>query len=149
MWQSWMRWKMPLCKWHTFWMAPCLICYFIVKLFYIERKWLLMRNLATILPLKSKLSGKFQRFNAVNGSIKMLKNAWIAKKFQLKWKIVNHFIRPKQRPVLRRLFSLPQSPTHPHQVKPYYVLGKKIYGAIQKYTDICIQSASKIQFFGV
>ena len=29
----WMMWKMPLCKWHTYWMAPCLICYFIVKLF--------------------------------------------------------------------------------------------------------------------
>ena len=71
MWQSWMRWKMPLCKWHTFWMAPCLICYFVVKLFYIERKWLLMRNLATILPLKSKLSGKFQLFNAIERSINM------------------------------------------------------------------------------
>ena len=33
-----------------------------------------MRNLATIFPLKSKLSGKFQRFNAINGSIAMLKN---------------------------------------------------------------------------
>ena len=32
-----------------------------------------MRNLATLLPLKSKLSGKFERFNAIDGSIKMLK----------------------------------------------------------------------------
>ena len=45
---------MPLCKWHTFSMAPCLACYFIVILFYNERRWLLMRNLAKILPLKSK-----------------------------------------------------------------------------------------------
>ena len=44
---------MPLCKWYTFWMAPFLICYFIVILFYIERKWLLMRNLTTILPFVS------------------------------------------------------------------------------------------------
>ena len=39
--------------------------YFIMResnLFYIER------NLATILPFKSKLSGKFQRFNAIEGS---------------------------------------------------------------------------------
>ena len=64
MWQSWMGWKMPLFKWHTFWMAPCLIC-FVVILFYIARKWLLMGNLATILPLKSKFSAKFQRFNAI------------------------------------------------------------------------------------
>ena len=51
--------KMLLCKWHTFWMAPWLIYCFIAILFYIERKWLLMRNLATALPLKPKLSGKF------------------------------------------------------------------------------------------
>ena len=63
MWQSWMGWKMPLCKWHTFWMTPCLICHFIVILFYIERKWLFMRNVAIMVPLKSKSSEKFQRFN--------------------------------------------------------------------------------------
>ena len=51
-----------LCKWHTyFWMTPYLIWYFLAIIFYIERKWLLMRNLATILSLKSKLCGKFQR----------------------------------------------------------------------------------------
>ena len=65
MWQSRMGWNMPLCKWHTFWMAPCLICYLIVILFYIERKWLLIRNLAVILPLQSKLFENFQCFNAL------------------------------------------------------------------------------------
>ena len=35
-----------------------------------------MRNLATILPLNSKLSGKFQHFNAVDGSMAMLKK-WL------------------------------------------------------------------------
>ena len=64
-----------------FWITPCLVCYFIVVLFYIERKWLLMRNLATISPLTSKLSGKFQCFNAIDGSIEMLKNSWISKNF--------------------------------------------------------------------
>ena len=59
----------------TFWMNPCLICYFIFILFYTERKWLLMRNLPIILPLKSKLSGKFQRFNTIDESIGMLKNS--------------------------------------------------------------------------
>ena len=48
----------------------------------------------------------------------------------------------------RKLFSL--SPTHPHQIKCYYVFGKKnSYGDIQKYTDICFQSTSKMQFLGV
>ena len=34
-----------------------------------------MRNLVAILPLKSKLSGKFQSFNAIDISIEMLKNS--------------------------------------------------------------------------
>ena len=40
-----------------------------------ERKWLLKRNLTIILPLKSKFSGKCQRFNAIDGIIEMLKNS--------------------------------------------------------------------------
>ena len=71
---------------------------------YYERKWLLMTNLATILP-KSKLCWKFQRFNAIDGSIKMLINN--SQKFQLKWKIVKHFTRPKQLATWRKLLILP------------------------------------------
>ena len=48
-------------------------------LFYIKRKWLLMRNLATILLLMSKFSGKNQRFTAIDRSVEMLKNRWISK----------------------------------------------------------------------
>ena len=32
---------------YTYWMDPCLICCFIAILFYIERRWLLMRDLTT------------------------------------------------------------------------------------------------------
>ena len=91
-------------------MAQCLVCYFLAMLFHIERKWLLMKNLARILALKPKLSGNLQCFNATDRSIKRLKNSWISKRFELKWKIVKHFMRPKQRGALRKLFSLP--PTH-------------------------------------
>ena len=56
---------------------------FIVIFLYIERKSFLKINLATILPLKSKSSEKFQRFNAIGGSIEMLKNSWILKNFSL------------------------------------------------------------------
>ena len=63
---------MPLCKWHTFFISPWLICCFVI-LSYIDRMWIFKRNLARTLPLKSKLSEKFQRFDAVNGSIEMLK----------------------------------------------------------------------------
>ena len=48
---------------------------FIVSLPYIDRRCLLKKNFATILPLKSKLSGKFQSFNATDASIEMLKNS--------------------------------------------------------------------------
>ena len=97
---------MPLCKWHTFWMALCLICYFIVILFYIRRKWLLMRNLATILPLKSKLPGKLQHFNAIAGSAEMLKVVEFPK-VPIKMKKCKHFTRQKQPVALRKSFSLP------------------------------------------
>ena len=50
-------------------MAPLLICCFIVELLYIKR------TLATILPLKSKLPGNFQPFDAIDGSIEMPKNS--------------------------------------------------------------------------
>ena len=83
MWQSWMKWKMLLCKWHTFWMALLSNLLFSAILFYVERKWLIMINLAAILPSKSKLSRKFKCFNAVDGSIKILKNAWISKNVNL------------------------------------------------------------------
>ena len=79
--------KVSLCKWQMFWMATCLICSFIFILFYIERKWLLMRNLVTIFLFKSKLSVNLQRFDAIDGSIE---------NFQLKLKIVKQaqsFIR--------------------------------------------------------
>ena len=100
----WMGWKMSLCKWYTFCMAPWLIYCLFVTLLYIERKWLLIRNLASALLLKSKLSGKFQRFSTVNASMEMLINSWISKKFKLKWTILKHF---KQCSALRKLFSPP------------------------------------------
>ena len=37
-------------------------------------------------------------------------------KFQLKWKIVKHFTRPKQRAALRKLFSLYQPPIPPDEI---------------------------------
>ena len=85
--------------------ASWLICWFTVILWHIERKWLLKKNLATILPLKFKLSGKFQRFNATDGNIEMTKSSRISTKFQLKWKILKHFTSPKQRSAWRKLFS--------------------------------------------
>ena len=55
--------------------SPMANLLFYCHILYIERKGLLKINLATILPLKIKLSGKFQRSNGINGSIEMLKNS--------------------------------------------------------------------------
>ena len=147
MWQSRMGWNMPLCKWHTFWMAPCLICYLIVILFYIERKWLLMRNLAVILPLQSKLFENFQCFNALMKVSKCWKIVGF-QKISIRMKNCKHFARPKQRTTLRKLFSLPPPLIPPD--KCYCVFETNIFvGRYNKYTDVCFQSASRMQFLCV
>ena len=101
-------------------MAPCLICYFIVILFYIEIKWLLMGHLARILPSKSKMSEKFHCFNAIYGIIKMLKNSWIYKNFYEAQKFL--------RTALMKLFSFPS--THPPSDKILLRL------SVRRYTKI-------------
>ena len=113
--------KVSLCKWQMFWMATCLICYFIVILFYIERKWLLMRNLATILLFKSKLSANLQRFDAIDGSIE---------NFQLKWKIVKqaqNFITKIYRNIQAFAFKVIQGP-----VQLFFLTPRKKKNACQK-----------------
>ena len=46
-----------------------------------------MRTLVTVLPLKSQLSAKFQRFNFIDRSNNMLKNSRISKNEKLKSKM--------------------------------------------------------------
>ena len=105
-------------------MTAYLICYFIVILFYIEKRWLLMRNLATILPLKSKQSGKFQLFNAIDGRIEMLKNSWNSKN-PFKMKNCTTFYEAQIASRLKEIILPP--PTHPYQIKSYYVFKTKIF----------------------
>ena len=75
----------------------------------------------------------------------MVKNAWISKKIQLKWKIVKQFMRPKQRAALRKLFSL----THPQSGKILLRLWKKkflteIYRKIQTFAFKVLQRCSSL-----
>ena len=88
----------------------------------VKREWLLVRNAVPILPLKSKLSGKFQRFNAINFnvlmSIKMLKIVEFSK---ISFKIKNCKTFCKARTVNRRKKFIQAPPSHPRQIKPYYV----------------------------
>ena len=136
MWQCWMEWKMSLCNWHTFWMAPSLICFFIVVFFYIERKWLLLRSLATVLPLKSKFSPKFQRFNNLDRfSIKM-KNCKTLHEVQTASHLKEIFLPPANPPLTR--WNLTTS-----------LEQKFYYGDIQNYTGIYFPNVSRMRFLGV
>ena len=82
-------------------------------------------------------------------------------KFQSKWKILQHFIKPKERATLRKLFR-PPSPLPPsHPLPPLTDKTDKIfnvsrsleykfsYGDIQKYIDICFQRTPRMWFLGV
>ena len=61
-------------------MATWLISRFIVIYLYGER-WFFKWNLAKILPLKSKLSRKIQRFSVADKTMEMLKTSWTSKSF--------------------------------------------------------------------
>ena len=62
MWQSWTGRKLPLCKWHTFWMATYLICYFIVILLRESEKIVEFRRTS----IKWKIVKYFTRLRAAS-----------------------------------------------------------------------------------
>ena len=126
-------------EWLHVWFVILLSYYFILR----ESDFL--RNLAIILPLKSKLSGKFQRFNTLLKVSKYWKivELW---KIQLIFKNVKHFKRPKQRATLRKSFSL-SPPSAYHQTKSYYVFVTKhfvreIYKNIQTFAFKVLHESS-------
>ena len=136
---------MPLCKWHTFWIAPYLICLFFicffVILFYIEIKWLLMRNVASVLLLKSKLSGKFQRFNAINRCIEMLKivEFW---KISIKIKNCKAFCKAQTANRLKKHYSVSQHPTPPPPTRTNLTTSRKQF-FLRRYKEIYRHLLSK------
>ena len=73
-------------------------CCFISILFYIEKKWLLMRNLAIVWKI-SVLQYYCWKYRNTRKYLNFIK-------FQLIWKVLKHFTRLKQRVALRKLFSL-------------------------------------------
>ena len=143
MWHWLKKWKMPLCKWYTFWMATWLLCCFTDIILHIEGNWLLKKNLATILPLRSKLFGKFHCFNVIDGSIEMLKNSWISKNSN----DIKSFKTFYESQILICMKEIFQSPT---DLKlPPSLEQKCSNGNLGKYTDICFPSAPRRQFLGV
>ena len=88
---------------------PCLIFYFSCHIILYWEKVSPYEKLSHSPNIEVRLSGQFQRFNAIDESIKMLEDSWIYK--NSKRKIVKKFTRLKQRVTLRKLSSLPS--THP------------------------------------
>ena len=95
-------------EWSHNWFV-CFLFLFFAILFYIERKRLLMRNVAPILPLKSKLSGKFQRFNAINRCIEMLKIVEFSK-ISIKIQNCKTFCKAQTTNRLNNFFQSPSIP---------------------------------------
>ena len=109
-------------------MVRSLICFFLSYFFYIERKWLLMRSLSTVLPLKWKLSQKFQRFNTLD-------------RFSIKMKNCKTLYEVQTASHLKEIFQSPPPQPTPHQIKSYYVSGTKIL--LRRYTEIYRHLLSK------
>ena len=65
-----------------------------------------MRNLSTILPFKSRLSGKFQRFNAIDESIEMLKKVEFPKT-SIKMKNCKTFYEAQTRSCFKEIIQAP------------------------------------------
>ena len=108
--------------------GPKLNLFFYCRIFFYWEKVTSYEKLATILPLKSKLSRKFQRFNTLD-------------RFSIKMKNCKTLYEVQTASHLKEIFqSLPPQPT-PHQIKSYYVSGTKIL--LRRYAEICRHLLSK------
>ena len=118
--------KNAIMKWRTFWVAPCLICYSFVILLYIERKWLFTRKSVTIFPFKSELSRRFQHFNAIDRSIKILKIVEFSK-ISIRMKNCKTFCKAEAASHHKEVFQQILTPNHPtpYQIKPLLHLWNK------------------------
>ena len=137
MWHMWIGWIKVLCKWHIFSMIPRLTTV-LWSYYFLERKFFLMRNLTTILPLKFRLSERLQRFNAIDGNIEMLKNIWISKNFSWNEKYQNILRIPNSEP-LQKHYSTS------HQIKASWVSETKKF--LRRYAGIQIFDFQVLQKF--
>ena len=125
-------------------MAPCLICYFTVILFYIERKWLL-EKFSHYPNFEVQILWKISALQYYCWKYRSTEKLLNFEKFHIIWKIVKHFTRPKQRAALRKLFSL--SPTRIPPDKILLCLCKRhfpreIYRNIQTFAFKVLQESS-------
>ena len=106
-----------------------------------RKKRLLMSNLATILRLKSKLSGKFQHFNTTDRSIKIVKKIVEFSKISIKMKNCKTFCQVQTASHVKEIIQPPPPHLTPYQIKPYYVSGTNIF--FRRYKEIYRHLLSK------
>ena len=120
---------MPLCNWHTFWMAPGLIVFLLSYFLYWEKVTSYAKfshNLTIEVQIVPKISDRF---------LIELKNCKTLYEVQTASR-------------LKEIYQHHPKPT-PHQIKSYYFSGANIlFGDIQRYTGIFFQSVAKLQFLG-
>ena len=134
---------MPLCKSHSFWMVPWLICCFVVILFTIERKWLLMRNKAIFYPWSLNCLENF----SVSVLLMEVSKGWKILEFSkisIKMKDFKIFYKGQSASWLKEFIQSPTSWKLPTSLEQIFS-----YGDMQEYTDICFPSALRMQFLGV
>ena len=138
-----MGWKTLSCKWHTFWMAPWLICYFTVISLHIEKKWLLKRNLATVFPWSPNCLENFSDLMLLMKISKYLKIVEFLT-IPIKIKSFKTFCESQTAICSREVI---QYPSLPHQVKASYVSRTNIFE--RRFTGMYRHLISRMQFLCV
>ena len=115
----WMGWKMPLCKWYTFWITPWLIllfCWHILLYWEQVTSYEKFSNNRTLeVPILRKISAFQCYWWKVSKCWKILKFPKISN-----WKFWNILQDPNSKLPLGN-YSLP------HQIKASYISGTKIF----------------------
>ena len=105
-----------------------------------------MRNVAAILPLKFKLSEKFQHFNAINRCIEMIKMVEFPK-ISIKIKNCQTFCKAQTANCLKTFIQSPPIPPPSSTrtnltMSQKQILLKEIYGNIQTFAFKVLQECS-------
>ena len=101
------------------------------------------------------LSGKFQHFIAIDGSIEMLKTSWVSRKFQFKWKIKKEvqvpqtgstpkeiILPPPPLIPLDKISSLEEKLSFTENIQTCTKIYRKIYRNIQTFAFKVIQECN-------
>ena len=137
MWHRWIGWKMPLCKWNTFWINLLFYCHVILQ----WEKATSCERFIHSLTLEAQFAWKISAFQCYWWNYRNPEKQLNFKKLYLKWKIWKTFYEAQ---TMSRLKEINQ--TNTRYKSPTSLKQKFSYRDVQEYTDICFPSASRMQF---